>query len=238
MTFQPLISATLIKRYKRFLADVELDDGHILTVHCPNTGAMTGCAEPGFRVWLSTSKNPKRKYRHTWELLQTTTGDMVCIHSALANTIIREAIESDNVAELKGYDQLHSEVRFGEESSRIDFVLQNSASSCYVEVKCVTLNAEHGLGLFPDAKSERGQKHLRELMTIVSQGHRAVLLFCVQHSGIDRVAPADTIDPKYGHLLREAMACGVEVYAYATHINPQGICLAGPLPVLGHQPCQ
>lgn len=238
MKFEHLISATLIKRYKRFLADVVLDSGEALTVHCPNTGAMTGCAEPGVQVWLSTSKNPKRKYAHTWELLQTASGDMVCIHSALANTIVREAIEADHIAELNGYDQLRSEVRFGQESSRVDFVLQRDQSLCYVEVKCVTLVTKEGLGLFPDAKSERGQKHLRELMAIVSQGHRAVLLFCVQHLGVDRVAPADKIDPEYGRLLREALACGVEVYAYATHINPQGICLADSLPVLDRQPCE
>lgn len=237
MKFQHLIPATLVKRYKRFLADVVLDNGQCLTVHCPNTGAMTGCAEPGFRVWLSTSKNPKRKYAHTWELLQTRSGDMVCIHSALANTIVREAIEADNIAELAGYDQLRSEVKFGEESSRVDFVLQRDQALCYVEVKCVTLMTEPGLGLFPDAKSERGQKHLRELMTIVNQGHRAVLLFCVQHAGVDRVAPADSIDPEYGLLLREALACGVEVYAYATHINPQHISLANSLQVLDRQPC-
>jgi len=236
MQFDTLIPATLHKRYKRFLADVELDTGEKITAHCPNTGAMTACAEPGSRVWLSLSDNPKRKYPHTWELVQTSSGDMACIHSAKANALVKEAIENGVVKELSNYQAIHSEVKFGSEKSRVDFLLEGANEKCFVEVKSVTLLLAAGLGVFPDAVSERGSRHLRELIEMKAQGHRAVLFFCVQHTGIEQVAPADLIDSRYGETFREALARGVEVLAYGASISPRAIRLHKPLPVLERQP--
>lgn len=229
----PLVAGTLIRRYKRFLSDVALDDGGIVTAHCPNTGAMTGCDEPGARVWLSVSDNPRRKYRHTWELVETPTG-MACIHSALANKVARRAVMQGRIRELRHFTGVSTEVKYGE-GSRIDLLLHGERD-CYVEVKSVTLALGGGLGVFPDAVSERGARHLRELVAVRRQGPRAVLLFAVFHGGIERVAPADAIDPVYGDTLREAMAAGVEVLAYGAEIGPAGISLRRPLPVLARQP--
>lgn len=235
MKFNDLIPATLIKRYKRFLTDVILTDGREITVHCPNTGAMTGCADEGNAVWLSTSTNPKRKYPQTWELVQNAVGDWICIHSAKANNLVKEAIEQGIISELLGYETLRSEVKYGEENSRIDLLLEKQGEQCFVEVKSVTLLTQNGLGVFPDAISERGRKHLRELIHVKQRGDRAVLMFCVQHSGIDKVAPADLIDEQYAQTFREAMAAGVEVLAYRADISPQEIRLTTPLGVLSRQ---
>jgi sugar fermentation stimulation protein A len=240
MQCPPLIQAHLLTRYKRFLADVLLPSGDTLTVHCPNTGAMTGCAEAGATVWLSTSENPKRKYPHTWELVQTLAGDMACIHSAKANALVEEAISNGAVTELQAYQvaggSIRREVKYGEEGSRIDLQLEaEGLPLCFIEVKSVTLLLEDGLGVFPDAVSERGRKHLRELIAMAEQGHRAVLLFCVQHSGIDRVAPADAIDAAYGETLRQALEAGVEVLAYKAQISPQSIAVTESLVVLDRQ---
>ncbi len=235
MQLGPLIPATLIKRYKRFLADVELESGEQLTVHCPNTGAMTGCAVPGSRVWLSTSSNPKRKYPHSWELVETDAGHMACIHAAKANVLVREAIENDVVSELSGYSRIRQEVKFGQEKSRVDLLLEADERQCFVEVKSVTLLLEQGLGVFPDAVSERGRKHLRELIEVKKQGHRAVLFFCVQHSGIKKVAPADFIDSRYAETFRQALDEGVEVLAYVASISPQRIVLDRGLVVVDRQ---
>jgi sugar fermentation stimulation protein A len=235
MKFSPLTPATLIKRYKRFLADVELDGGETITVHCPNTGAMTGCAEPGSRVWLSLSDNPKRKYPYTWELVETMAGDWACIHSVKANALVKEAIEGGIVEPLSGYDRIRTEVKFGAENSRVDLLLDSGGDQCFVEVKSVTLLLRETLGVFPDAVSERGRKHLRELIEMKRQGHRAVLFFCVQHSGIESVAPADLIDPRYGETFREALAVGVEVLAYGASISPQAILLEKALSVVERQ---
>jgi sugar fermentation stimulation protein A len=235
MKFSPLTPATLIKRYKRFLADVELDGGETITVHCPNTGAMTGCAEPGSRVWLSLSDNPKRKYPYTWELVETIAGDWACIHSVKANALVKEAIEGGIVDVLSGYDRIRTEVKFGAENSRVDLLLDSGGDQCFVEVKSVTLLLRETLGVFPDAVSERGRKHLRELIEMKRQGHRAVLFFCVQHSGIESVAPADLIDPRYGETFREALAAGVEVLAYGASISPQAFLLENALSVVERQ---
>ena len=234
--FPPLVGGTLIRRYKRFLADVELADGSVITAHCPNTGAMTGCAEPGSRVWLSVSDNPKRKYRHGWELVESA-GDLACIHSARANSLVVEAIENGVVGELQGYSSLRSEVKYGAENSRIDILLEADSGRCYVEVKSVTLLLDDGLGVFPDAVSARGRKHLRELMNMVEEGDRAVLCFAVLHTGIERVAPADLIDHRYGDTFREALAAGVEVLAYGVDIDIPTMKLKHPLPVLESQNC-
>lgn len=238
MEFPALVEGELLRRYKRFLADVQLPDGSQITAHCPNTGAMTGCAEPGSLVWLSTSDNPKRKYRHSWELVATPAGHMVCIHSARANPLVVEAIEQGVITELQGYQTLRREVRYGEEGSRIDMLLEQPGRPlCYVEVKSVTLLLDDtGLGVFPDAVSARGRKHLRELAAAAEQGHRAVLLFAALHTGIERVAPADQIDARYGEALREAMQAGVEVLAYRAAISPSQIQLQEAVEVLPRQP--
>ena len=206
MKIPGLRKAQLVKRYKRFLADVLLENGDAITVHCPNTGAMTGCAEPGSTVWLSVSYNPKRKYKHTWELVKTAQADLVCIHSAKANQLVKEAIRCGTITELQGYDQIRSEIKYGEENSRIDLLLERESEQCFVEVKSVTLLADKNHhGLFPDSVSERGSKHLRELIAVKQSGHRAVLFFCVLHTGINDVAPADVIDSQYGCSIRKKL---------------------------------
>lgn len=232
MEFTPLLQpATLIKRYKRFLADVITPAGESLTLHCPNTGAMTGCATPGDTVWYSTSANASRKYPHTWELTQTQNGATICVNTLRANTVVREAIDTGLIPALKGYEKILSEVKYGHEGSRIDFMLQaEDRVNCYIEVKSVTL-AEQNSGFFPDAVTLRGQKHLRELMSVVDDGKRAVLLFAVMHSAINSVAAAHHIDAKYAHLLREAAQHGVEILAWKAHANPAVIKLISPLTV-------
>ncbi|WP_462157427.1 DNA/RNA nuclease SfsA [Pseudoalteromonas sp. GB56] len=226
----PLQRATLLKRYKRFLVDLRHPDGHEFTVHCANTGKMTGCADPGVIAYYSTSDNAKRKYPHSLELSSNTAGDLICVNTALANKVAIEAIEQGVISELAGYDTLLSEVKYGDENSRIDILLQDSnKANCYIEVKSVTLLEENGRGYFPDAQTLRGQKHLRELMAMKALGHRAVLLFAVLHTGIENVAAADHIDPKYAQLLSEAVQAGVEVLAYKAKVNEQGVTLTHAL---------
>ncbi|WP_323752216.1 DNA/RNA nuclease SfsA [Marinobacter sp.] len=212
---EPLIEGRLIRRYKRFLADVRLPNGEEVIAHCPNTGSMRNCQPENARVWLSESNNPKRKLRYTWELVETSPGAIACVNTARPNAQAKQAIEADVISALGGYSQCRSEVRYGAEKSRIDLLLTGHASQpdAWVEVKNVTL-AEGARGYFPDAVTERGQKHLRELMAQVAHGDRAVLLFVVNHTGIEEVRPADHIDPRYGQLLRQAVEAGVEVLAY------------------------
>ncbi len=229
----PLIPATLIRRYQRFLADVTLADGRQITVHTPNTGAMTGCAEPGFTVYLRDTANPKRKYRYSWEMSENAEGVRIGVHTGIVNALVSEAIDNGVIKELQGYEQIRQEVRYGEERSRIDLLLQGHADGrdCYVEIKNVTTIDAAGYGWFPDAVSERASKHLRELITVAASGQRAVILFCVQRGDVERVRPADEIDPRYGQTLREAVAAGVEALAYRARVEPEGIILEQNLPV-------
>ncbi|KJY75375.1 transcriptional regulator [Vibrio coralliilyticus] len=218
----PLESAILIKRYKRFLADITLPDGSERTIHCANTGAMTGCATAGNTVWYSTSDNPKRKYPNSWELTQTSNGHRICINTARANQLAVEAIEAGVIEELQDYEQLKTEVKYGSENSRIDILLKSQHQpTCYIEVKSVTLLDEEkqGQGYFPDAVTTRGQKHLRELTEMAQNGSRAVLLFTVLHSGIEKVSPAHHIDAKYSQLLKSAQEQGVEVLCYKAELS-------------------
>jgi sugar fermentation stimulation protein A len=227
-----LIEGVLIKRYKRFLTDVRLLSGDEVVAHCPNTGAMTGCADPNMQVWLSASDNPKRKLGFTWELGVTEKGHWIGINTNNANKVVGEALTAQRVKSLEEYGSVQAEVRFGQENSRIDFLLTGQGKpDCYVEVKSVTL-LEGQQGYFPDAKTVRGQKHLRELTAMVEQGHRAVLLFCVQHTGIQSVKVAEHIDPKYAQMFVRAVEAGVEVLAYACAINKQNITLNQQLPVI------
>ena len=234
---QALVPGRLVRRYKRFLADVELEGDGLVTAACPNTGSMLGCCEPGSRVWLSESDSPTRKYRHTWELVEARVarrgrGVMVGINTGLPNRLVAEAIEAGVIAELGGYAAIRREVPFGEERSRIDLVLESpSRPACFVEVKNVTAAVEAGVALFPDAVSARGTKHLRELVRLKAQGLRPVLVFCVQRGDVREVRPADAIDPLYGATLREAVAAGVEVMAWRAKVTARAIALETRIPV-------
>ncbi|MEG3754758.1 DNA/RNA nuclease SfsA [Psychromonas arctica] len=214
----PMQKATLIKRYKRFLADVTLADGSETTIYCANTGAMTGCGNPGDTIFYSTSDNKKRKYQYTWEFTLTPEKYLICVNTAKANSLVSEAIKKEQIPELIGYQKCTAEVKYGEENSRIDFLLSDQNKvDCYVEVKSCTLLDERtqaGDGYFPDAVTTRGQKHLRELIEMKQQGFRSVLLFAVLHSGIKKVQPADFIDKKYTALFEQAKKEGVEVICY------------------------
>lgn len=185
MKFEPeLESGKLIKRYKRFLADIKLDDNSERTIHCANTGAMTGCAEPDSTVFFSTSSNLKRKYPNSWELSVTENNHTICVNTLRSNQLVVEAIQDQNIKELTEYDELKTEVKYGSENSRIDILLTGkSLPDCYIEVKSVTLLSESGQGFFPDAVTTRGQKHLRELSEMAQLGHKAILFFAVLHSG-------------------------------------------------------
>jgi len=229
---ETLIPATLLRRYKRFLADVRLTDGEVITVHTANTGSMLGCAEPGSRVWLSRSANTTRKYPYSWEITETMGGVRVGINTALPNRLVKEAIDRGVIHELQGYTHLRSEVPFGSEGSRVDWLLEREdGPPCYLEVKNVTA-AVGETAIFPDAVSARGAKHLRELTLMVEQGQRGVLCFCVQRGDVSAVRPADEIDAVYGDTLRKAVACGVEVIAYRAEVSPVAINLQQRLPVI------
>ncbi len=229
---QPLIPAQLQKRYKRFLADVRLEDGTELTVHVPNTGSLLGCAQPGLQVWLSDSGNLERKYRFTWE--QVSVGPArVGINTHRANALVGEALDSGLLPMLSGYDGRRAEVRYGEENSRIDWLLTHPGRpDCFVEVKNVTAAVTAGVALFPDAVSTRGTKHLREMMRQVAEGRRAVLVFCVQRDDVTEVQPADGIDPEYGRTLREALAAGVEAVACRATLTDRKILLTHLIPII------
>lgn len=232
-----LIQGRLIRRYKRFLADVELADGRRITAHTANTGAMLGCCEPGSRVWLSMSNNPKRKYAYTWELVEADTGEaktLVGINTMMANALVAEAITSGRIDALKSYDNIQREVRYGSENSRIDLLLTDTTATaaklCYVEVKNVTL-AQNGIGYFPDAKSARAVKHLRELMQVASQGQHAVIFFCVPRDDVQAVRPAGFIDENYAQALQTALQSGVQALAYRARVSPEEIILWDSVPV-------
>lgn len=234
MQFQPeLKHATLLRRYKRFLADIETADGTQLTIHCPNTGAMTGCAEPGFDVWYSTSDNPKRKYPHTWELSQNHAGEKIIVNTQRANQVAEAAVRDKTLLAFADYPHYQREVRYGQEKSRIDLMLSDHSTQpdCFIEVKSVTLAEQHQ-GYFPDAVTLRGQKHLRELMHMVEHGHRAALLFVVGHTGIKSVKPAAHIDPAYAKLCIVAKQVGVEFHALRVNISTNGLTPGSAVPIV------
>ncbi|KGJ99212.1 DNA/RNA nuclease SfsA [Thalassotalea sp. ND16A] len=224
MKFNPsLQQATLIKRYKRFLADVTLEDGSETTMHVSNTGAMTGCAQSGDTVWYSTSDNQKRKYPYSWEITQTKQDHMICVNTIRANQLVEEAINNEVIVELKGYQTLKREVKYGSENSKIDIYLSDGQHpDAYVEVKSATL-LEDNQGYFPDAVTTRGQKHLRELIAVAQTGQRAILLFAVLHTGIESVRAAKHIDPVYAQLIIEAQDAGVEILAYKANFTSKSI---------------
>jgi len=221
----PLIPGRLVKRYKRFLADVELEGGEIVTAHCANSGSMLSVKEPGSEVWLSPARNPDRKLRYTWELVKI--GDtFVGINTSLPNRIVEESIVAGKIPELKDYETLRREVKYGK-NSRIDILLEDPARpTCYVEVKSVTL--KRGLEKndpveFPDSVTTRGAKHLVELSDMVAQGHRSVMVYLVQRQDGDAFTIAADIDPDYKAALDKAMAAGVEILCYQCTLDTKKI---------------
>lgn len=231
--FPALHQGRLLRRYKRFLADIELPDGEVMTIHCPNTGSMHNCMVEGGGVWFSRSSDPKRKLPGTWEIAETPQGRLACVNTARANGLVEEALRAGRIAELAGFTDLRREVPYGAERSRIDFRLQFAEGPAYVEVKSVTLGFDGTtIAAFPDAVTQRGAKHLRELAGLTRQGIRAVQLYCVNLSGVTAVRPAHEIDAGYAEALRAAAAEGVEVLAYGVHIDTQQIYINRRLPVL------
>lgn len=230
MRLPPLHAGVLLRRYKRFLADVRLEDGQEVTAHCPNPGRMTSCMAPGCRVWLSHHDDPRRKLAWSWELSEMD-GTMVLVNTARPNAIVEAAVRAGAVPALLGYPGLRREVRYGERS-RVDLLLEDPARGrCWVEVKSVTLRVAPGEGAFPDAVSARGARHAAELAAQVRGGDRAVLFFLVSRGDIDTVRPADEIDPAYGVALRAAVAAGVELVAHRAHVDRAGVRVGPALPI-------
>lgn len=225
----PLLSGTLIKRYKRFFADVELDDGTIVTAHCPNTGAMTGCAEPGFKVFLSESDNPKRKLKFTWELAQNFEGEMIGINTHNANKLVSEALDNRIIKQLPQFESYKHEVSVEGVSSRFDFALYTPEEH-YLEVKSVTL-ARKNKGFFPDAVTSRGARHCEELAALCVRGIPTTLLFCVQHTQIKSVQIARDVDENYARSVEKAVAAGVQIIAVGCEITKQKIAINQTLPI-------
>ncbi|MNZ76948.1 Sugar fermentation stimulation protein A [compost metagenome] len=227
MRFQPALEeARLLRRYKRFLADIETAQGERLTIHCPNTGSMLNCMSEGCRVWFSRSDDPRRKLPGTWEISETPQGRLACVNTGRANRIVEEALLDGVVSELAGFTALRREVAYGVENSRADFRLDYAGEPVFVEVKSVTLGFDSSpVAAFPDAVTARGAKHLRELAALAGAGTRAVLLYCVNMTGIEAVRPAEEIDPAYARALREARDAGVEILAYGVELHPQEVSL-------------
>lgn len=227
---QPLIEGRLVRRYKRFLADVELPGGELVTAHCPNPGRLLGCLPEGARVVLRDSQDPARKLRFTFQTVRVGR-HWVNVDTSLPNAVVAEAIGAGGIPELAGYATLRREVPYGARS-RIDFLLDDERRGrCFVEVKCTTL-LEGGAAKFPDAVTERGRKHLRELEQVVRAGERAVLVFLVSRADARRFEPADAIDPAYGRALRAALASGVEALAFSSVVRPERLELGRPLAVV------
>ena len=231
----PLLRGTLIKRYKRFLADIDLD-GELVTAHCANPGSMLGLAEPGSTVWLSRSENPKRKLKYSWEMVEADLGagpQLVGINTAHPNALVAEAIRDGTIAGLGAYLAMRREVKYGT-NSRIDILLEDEhLNRCYVEVKNVHLMRENGLAEFPDSVTARGAKHLGELADMVAQGHRAIMVYLVQRGDARRFALARDIDPRYGEAFDAAREAGVEAIAHHCRLSPEGIEVRGAIPVTG-----
>jgi sugar fermentation stimulation protein A len=225
----PLERGVFLRRYKRFFAEVGLPDGEMLTLHCANTGSMRNCQVSGTPCWFSRTADPRRKLPGTLEIVTTGDGRLAGVNTGRANRLVEEAITAGCIEALRGYEGVRREVRYGEENSRIDFLLEGRSAPCYVEVKSVTLSLGDSRAAFPDAITRRGAKHLRELEAMVAAGARAVLLFCVQLSAIDTVVPAEDIDPDYARALRQARSRGVEVLAWGCRLGPEEIALESEL---------
>jgi sugar fermentation stimulation protein A len=231
MQFQtPLVPARLIRRYKRFLADIRLDDGREVTAHCANPGSMMGLAEPGMKVWVETNDDPKKKLKYGWRLVDHENGHFTGVDTAVPNRALKAALLAGEVSELVGYDSVQPEQKYGQ-GSRIDFLLRGGGRpDTYVEVKSVTLSRQPGLAEFPDSVTVRGAKHLAELAEMADAGHRAVMFYLVQRTDCDAVTLAADLDPAYAAAFAQAQARGVEVLAYDTQISPQRVTLGKRLP--------
>jgi sugar fermentation stimulation protein A len=223
-----LIRGTLVQRYKRFLADVRLATGEVVTAHCTNTGSMLGCKEPGSAVYLSLSPNKGRKLAYTWEMIQVER-NWVGINTMHPNRLVAEAIAAGAIPELCGYETVRREVKVSAHS-RLDLCLEGNHRCCFVEVKNVTLSFDRAAA-FPDAVSERATKHLKKLIRLKRKGHRAAVVFVVQRSACDYFRPADEIDPEYGRWLRKALKAGVEALPYHAEVTPRAIVLTHRLPI-------
>jgi sugar fermentation stimulation protein A len=230
LAWPPLLKGTLMRRYKRFIADVRLRNGHVVAAHCPNSGSMEACSEPGRPVYLSRHHdNPKRRLKYTWEIIDMPSS-LVGVNTLVPNRLVKLAIREGMVPELAGYDTIRSEVKYGT-NSRIDILLERNGSRCLVEIKNCTLVSD-GTACFPDAVTARGLKHLVELQEQVRRGHRAVMFYLVQRMDAIAFRPADHIDPAYGRELRKALQNRVEILVYDVMLNLKGIRLNQPLPYL------
>jgi len=235
MRFQTqLVPARLIRRYKRFLADCRLEEtGEEVVAHCANPGSMMGLAEPGSRIWLEPNDDPKKKLNYGWRLVDHENGHFTGVDTALPNRAMKAALIAGEVTPLAAYAEVRPEVKYGE-NSRIDFLLRGDGlPDAYVEVKSVTLSRETGLAEFPDSVTTRGAKHLGELARMAQAGHRAVLLYLVQRTDCTQMTLAADIDPTYAAASQAARAAGLEIYAIGTHITPQAVTLAQPIPFAG-----
>lgn len=226
-----LVPGALERRYKRFFADVRLDDGRTVVAHCANTGSMKGCLAPGSRVWLQPQDDPKRKLKWSWEIASDGEA-LVGVNTSLPNQLVAQAAERGQLAGFQGYRSVRREVRYGERS-RIDVLLEDHPADprpCWIEIKNVTLG-ERGHAMFPDAVTERGLKHLHELAARVAAGDRAAIFFLVQRTDAQSFGPARHIDPAYAEALSQVAALGVEVHAWQAEVTPTHLALARPLPV-------
>lgn len=232
MQFQtPLIPATLIRRYKRFLADVVLPDGSLVVAHCGNPGAMTGLKAEGLRVWVEPNDDPKRKLGYSWKLVELPGGHWAGIDTNLPNPVVAEALAAQQIPEFAAYNKVRREVKYGK-NSRIDFLLTGEGlANCYLEVKAVTFHRTPGLAEFPDSVTERGTKHLGELIDMVAEGHRAVMLYVVHRTDCTRFKIAADVDANYARLFDKAREAGVEMLCFDTVISPQGVALSTELPI-------
>jgi sugar fermentation stimulation protein A len=227
----PLIPGRLVRRYKRFLADVTLDSGDLVTAHCANPGAMTGLNLPDTEVWLSPSRNPARKLAYSWELARVGDG-LVGINTAHPNGLVEEAIRDGRIAEVRGYESLRREVKYGK-NSRVDMLLSDDAKpDCYVEVKNVHLMRQPGLAEFPDAVTKRGTKHLNELADMVAAGHRAMMVYLVQREDCQQFTIAADVDPDYAAAFKASTGRGVEAICYRCSLTTDGIDVADALPIV------
>jgi sugar fermentation stimulation protein A len=233
MRFQTeLVPATLIQRYKRFLADCRLDDGREITAHCANPGSMMGLAEPGTRIWLEPNDDPRKKLKFGWRLVEHANGNYTGVDTSVPNKVVRAALIEQKIALMSAYFQVRPEQKYGA-NSRIDFLLSGEGlPDAYVEVKSVTLSRQNGLAEFPDSVTARGAKHLDELATIARAGQRAVMLYLVQRTDCTRFTLANDIDYTYAVACERALLAGVEMLCLGTHISPEEITISGAIPVV------
>lgn len=227
----PLIPGRLLRRYKRFLADIELESGDVVTAHCPNPGAMLGLKDPGLRVWVEKNEDPRKKLKYGWRLAELENGHWVGIDTGVPNKVVGAALRAREIAEFQDYPNVRAEVAYGEKS-RVDFLLSCAGKpDLYLEIKNVHLCRSQSLAEFPDSVTARGARHLDDLAEMVAQGQRAAMFYFVQRTDCDRFSLADDIDPKYAAAFDCAVAAGVEIFAYATRISPSGVVLDRPIEV-------